>query len=235
MTALVAVLAAVAGVPAGVWVQRTASRFVPARVPVPAGRAAPRSVSARVPPAVPIAATAVLCGLAGLRFGAAWDLPAYLVLAVAGVLLAVIDLEHRLLPTRLIRPALAAGAGLLAVAAAADGAWSALLRGALGAAVLYAFYLVLAFVSPSGLGMGDVRLAAVLGLYLGWLGWSPLLVGAVAGFVVQAVLALFLLAARRIGLRGRLPFGPAMLLGAVLAIGWGAEWADAYLRATGGL
>ncbi|HEY4604530.1 MAG TPA: prepilin peptidase, partial [Blastococcus sp.] len=63
-------------------------------------------------------------------------------------------------------------------------------------------------------------LAGLLGLYLGWLGWDVLLLGAAAGFVVQAVLALLLLATRRIGLRGELPFGPAMLAGAALAIGW---------------
>ncbi len=68
--------------------------------------------------------------------------------------------------------------------------------------------------------MGDVKLAALLGLYLGWLGWDAVVIGAAGGFVVQAVVALCLLATRRIGLRGELPFGPAMLLGAVLAIGW---------------
>ena len=62
--------------------------------------------------------------------------------------------------------------------------------------------------------MGDAKLAALLGLYLGWLGWRVLVLGVAAGFVVQAVLALVLLATRRIGLRGELPFGPAMLLGA---------------------
>jgi leader peptidase (prepilin peptidase)/N-methyltransferase len=66
--------------------------------------------------------------------------------------------------------------------------------------------------------MGDVKLAAVLGLYLGWLGWSALVDGALAGFVVQAVLALVLLAARRVQLRGAIPFGPAMLAGAALGI-----------------
>ena len=68
--------------------------------------------------------------------------------------------------------------------------------------------------------MGDVKLAALLGLYLGWIGWGAVVVGAAAGFVIQALLALVLLAGRRIGLRGELPFGPAMLLGAAVAIGW---------------
>jgi leader peptidase (prepilin peptidase)/N-methyltransferase len=86
--------------------------------------------------------------------------------------------------------------------------------------VLFAFYLALALISPSGMGMGDVKLAAVLGLYLGWLGWGAVLLGTLAGFVVQAFLALALLAGQRIGLREHLPFGPAMLLGTALAIGW---------------
>ena len=240
MTALAAVVATVLGLGAGLWVQRAAASFVPHRARVPAtgvdGRAAepaPPAVSLRVPPAATVLVTAALCGLTGLRFGASWQLPAFLVLAVAGTLLAVVDVEHRLLPTRFLRPAFAAGAALLAVAAAAEGEWAALFRALLGSAVLYAGYLALAVVSPSGLGMGDVRFAAVLGLYLGWFGWDAVLVGAVAGVVVQAALALVLLAARRVGLRSSVPFGPAMLVGAALTIGWGARWADAYLRVTG--
>ena len=86
---------------------------------------------------------------------------------------------------------------------------------------LFAAFLVLALVAPSGMGMGDVKLAALLGLYLGWLGWPAVALGAAAGFVVQAVVALALLATRRIGLRGELPFGPAMLAGAALVLGLG--------------
>jgi leader peptidase (prepilin peptidase) / N-methyltransferase len=138
------------------------------------------------------------------------------------VLLAVIDLQHRLLPDRVVVPSIGIGAVLLLGAALAEQNWDALLRAALGAAVLFAVFLLLALVSPSGLGMGDVKLAGLLGLYLGWLGWGAVVVGAASGFVIQAVLALVLLAGRRIGLRGELPFGPAMLLGAVLAIGWSA-------------
>jgi leader peptidase (prepilin peptidase)/N-methyltransferase len=117
-------------------------------------------------------------------------------------------------------PAIAVGAVLLLVAAAVGEEWPALLRAVLGAVVLFVSFLILALISPRGLGMGDVKLAGLVGLYLGWLGWSVLVLGAAAGFVVQAVLALILLAGRRIGLRGELPFGPAMLLGAALAIGW---------------
>jgi leader peptidase (prepilin peptidase)/N-methyltransferase len=164
--------------------------------------------------------TAVLFALVGLRFGLSWELPAFLFLAAAGVLLAVIDLRHRLLPNRVVLPSLAIGAALLTLAAAADGTWPALLRAVLGGGVLFAVFLVLALISPRGLGMGDVKLAGLVGLYLGWLGWDAVLLGAVAGFVIQALLAVVLLAGRWIRLRGELPFGPAMLLGALVAIGW---------------
>lgn len=212
-----AVVAVVAGALTGVLVNRVAGCF-----PWPPGAGArgllgPGPLAVR-PPLVE-ALTALSVALTVLRFGPSWELPAFLLLAVVGVLLAVVDLQHRLLPNRVVLPSLAAGTALLLLPALADGAWEALLRAVLGAGALFAVYLALALVSPGGLGMGDVKLAAVLGLYLGWLGWTAVVVGALAGFVVQALVALVLLATRRIGLRGELPFGPAMLAGAALVIG----------------
>lgn len=164
--------------------------------------------------------TALLLVLVALRFEPTWELPAFLFLAGTGVLLGVIDAQHKLLPDRVTLPAIAIGAVLLAVAAVATGNGASLLRAVLGAAVLYVVFVVLVLISPRSIGMGDAKLAALLGLYLGWLGWGVLLLGGAAGFIVQAVLALALLATRRIGLRGELPFGPALLIGAALAIGW---------------
>ncbi len=153
--------------------------------------------------------TAVLFVLVALRFGASWELPAFLFLAGAAVLLAVIDLQHHLLPNRVVVPSAAIGAGLLLLAAVPGQEWAALLRAVLGAVVLFAVFLILALVSPRSLGMGDVKLSGLLGLYLGWVGWGALVVGAAAGFVIQALLALVLLAGRRIEVRGELPTTPA--------------------------
>jgi leader peptidase (prepilin peptidase) / N-methyltransferase len=164
--------------------------------------------------------TAVLFVLVALRFGWSWELPAFLFPASAAVLLAVVDLQHRLLPDRVVLPSIAIGAVLLFLAAVPDHAWADLLRGVLAGVVLFTVYLMLALINPRGLGMGDVKLAALLGLYLGWLGWPVVASGTVAAFLAQALIALVLLATRRIGLRGELPFGPAMLLGAAVAIGW---------------
>jgi leader peptidase (prepilin peptidase)/N-methyltransferase len=216
LAALAAVALLLGGV-AGLLVNRAAGRF-----PWPPGAGVrellgPGSVAVR-PPVVE-AGTGLLTALTVLGAGLSWALPAFLLLAVAAVLLTGVDLQHRLLPNRVVLPALAGGAVLLLLPALADGAWDQLLRAALGAAALFAAYLALALVSPGGLGMGDVKLAALLGLYLGWLGWAAVVLGALAGFVVQAAVALALLATRRIGLRGELPFGPAMLAGAALVIG----------------
>jgi leader peptidase (prepilin peptidase)/N-methyltransferase len=225
LTALLAALAGIAGLAVGVPLARSAARWEPSAAPalVPAGGApapepAARSVALRVPRPVPELATGLLFALTALRFGASWALPAYLALAAAGVWLAVVDLRTRRLPDRVVLPALGAGVLLLAVAALAGHDLPALGRAAAGAALAFAGHLVLALVAPAGLGMGDVKLAAVLGLHLAWLGWAALVDGVLAGFVVQAVLAAVLLATRRVALRGYVPFGPAMLAGAALVI-----------------
>jgi leader peptidase (prepilin peptidase)/N-methyltransferase len=211
VTAFLTVLAGALGLLVGHLVNRVAGRF-------------PWESSSRTALAVRLPfvelATALLFVLVVLRFGASWEVPPFLWFAGVAVLLGVIDLQHRLLPNRIVLPSIGIGAVLLLVAAVPGQDWSTLLRAGLGAVVLFAVFLVLALISPSGLGMGDVKLAGLLGLYLGWMGWGALVVGAAAGFVVQALLALVLLAGRRIGLRGELPFGPAMLAGAALAIGW---------------
>ena len=220
MTGLVLAVAAVLGAGVGALVDRAAARFP---WPRPAtvggvlgggGGAAPRGLLE--------GATAALFVLAALRFGPTAELPAWLWFAAAGVLLVVVDLRERLLPNRVLLPAIVGAAALLVVAAVGLGAWPDLLRAAAGAVTLFCVLLALALLAPGQLGMGDVKLGALLGLYLGWLGWPALALGVLAGFAVQAVAALVLLAARRVGLRSALPFGPALLLGTALAAGWPA-------------
>jgi leader peptidase (prepilin peptidase) / N-methyltransferase len=217
-SALAAVMAGVLGLLVGHLANRAAGHFPRS------GGSSDRRPAVR-PPLVELG-TALLFALTALRFGLAWELPAFLFLAASGVLLTVIDVRHHLLPDRVVLPSIGIGAVLLLIAALAEQDWDDLLRAGIAAVVLFLVFLFLALVSPSGLGMGDVKLAGLVGLYLGWIGWGAVAVGAAGGFVIQALLALLLLAGRRIGLRGELPFGPAMLLGAVAAIGW----SDALLR-----
>jgi leader peptidase (prepilin peptidase)/N-methyltransferase len=163
------------------------------------------------------AATFGLGALLAWRFGASTELPAYLVLAIIAVQLARIDLIHHLLPNRLVLPLLGAGLLLLSVAAAAAGDVGDLLRGATGGATMFVLYLILALTSRNGLGMGDVKLAAPLGLYLGYLGWSQLFYGGALGFVAGGVASLIVVLNNRGNKPTEVAYGPAML-GAGLAV-----------------
>lgn len=165
------------------------------------------------------AATAVLFGLVAALFGASWQLlPALCVFAAAAVVLGAVDLLEKRLPNAVLYPSLALLMVLLAITSVITGSWGSFLS-ALGAgAGLFALYFVLAVVSPSGIGMGDVKLAALIGLMLGYLGWTPLLVGATAGFLIGGLTSLIALMSGRASKKTMLPFGPAMLAGAFLGM-----------------
>lgn len=163
--------------------------------------------------------TGVLCAFLALRLGMDWSLPAFLVLAVLGVQLARIDLAHHLLPNPLVLTLFIAGLVLFTAGSSASAAWSDLLRGAVSAVILFVTYLILAVISPRGIGMGDVKLAAPVGLYLGYLGWSQLFYGGAAGFVLGGIFSVVLISFRRAEKPAEVAYGPAMLaatLGAVL-------------------
>lgn len=164
------------------------------------------------------AVTAGLCALLAWRFGVSPELPAFMVLAVIGVQLARIDVIHHLLPNRLVMPLLGAGIVLLAGASAALGDWGQLARALAGAVILFFFYFILALISPSGLGMGDVKLAAPLGLYLGHLGWTQLFYGGALGFVAGGVVSLALMLKNRRNKPKEVAFGPSMLAAALIII-----------------
>jgi leader peptidase (prepilin peptidase)/N-methyltransferase len=173
--------------------------------------------------------TAAVFVLLGSARGAHADLPAFLAVGAFGVALAYVDLRRHRLPDALTYPALAAGALLLGAAAVVDREWGDFLPALLGALALRGFYRLLAMIRPADMGMGDVKLAAVLGLYLGWLGWDILLLGAFLGFLIGGLVGLVLLALRRAALRTAVPFGPSMLAGALVAVVWGADLVDLYL------
>jgi leader peptidase (prepilin peptidase) / N-methyltransferase len=164
-----------------------------------------------------------------IRIGFSAELPAYLYLGAIGVALALIDIDVKRLPNVIVLPSYIVSAVLLAAAALVEQEWADLLRAGLGMAALYAFYFVLALVYPRGMGFGDVKLAGVLGGYLGWLGWAEVVSGGFLGFLFGGVVGGGLMLARRAGRRSMIPFGPFMLAGALVAILWGGALADLYL------
>ncbi|MFC7401059.1 prepilin peptidase [Citricoccus sp. GCM10030269] len=169
-------------------------------------------------------ATGVVWAAVVLLTRPAWFWPAALWLGAGVVLLGAVDLRSRLLPNRLVGPFAIVAAATLGVAALGVGEPIRLLGAGAGGVALFAIYLVLALISPGSLGMGDVKLAAVLGAYGGWLGWIAWWWTALGGFLLGGMTALVLVVIRRSGRRDRFAFGPAMLLGAlavVLAATWG--------------
>jgi leader peptidase (prepilin peptidase) / N-methyltransferase len=177
-----------------------------------------RCSSSLGPPLVLELVTAAVLALLLGRFGAQVETLAFAFLGALGVALAAIDITVQRLPNRLTLPAYPVLIALLTVAAIAGHDLTALARALLGGVALAAGYLLLALLRPGQLGGGDVKLAGIAGLALGWLGWSTLIAGAVLGFLLSAVVSLTLLTLRRITLRSEICFGPFLLGGALLAI-----------------
>jgi leader peptidase (prepilin peptidase)/N-methyltransferase len=162
-----------------------------------------------------------------------WALAAFLYLAAVSVALAAIDLDLKKLPDRIVLPSIAVGIVLLAVATIGTADWWMFARGLIGGAALFAFYFAIVMAYPKGMGFGDVKLAALLGLYLGWLGWGNLIVGAFAAFLLGGLFSIGLLIFRKANRKTTIPFGPWMLLGAWIGILFGTNITAGYLAIFG--
>jgi leader peptidase (prepilin peptidase) / N-methyltransferase len=189
-----------------------------------------RHCSSRISARYPLveAGTCALFVAFAIHFGIHADLVAYLYLAAIGVSLTMIDLDLMRLPDALTLPSYPVGLILLAIPALVGHAPHAYLRALAGMAALFVFYGLAWFVYPAGMGRGDVKLAGVVGLYLAWLGWGELLVGAFAAFAVGAVVSIGIVAFKDGGRKTRIPFGPFMLLGVLIGIYAGHPLAHAY-------
>lgn len=158
---------------------------------------------------------------------------AYLYLAAVSVALALIDLDTHTLPNAIVLPSFIVGAVLLGTVGILAGDYGALLRAGVGAAALTLAYFLMALAYPGGMGLGDVKLAGVLGLFLGFLGWGPLAVGAFAAFLLGGLFGVALLATKRANRKSGIPFGPWMLAGAWVGIFGGSAVWHGYLTLVG--
>jgi leader peptidase (prepilin peptidase)/N-methyltransferase len=162
--------------------------------------------------------------------GLGWAVPAYLAFAFVCLVLAVIDATTRLLPNRITYPAFPVLAGLLLVASVALGDFGRLGRGLLAAVAVGAFFLLLALISPRGMGLGDVKLAPTLGLALGWLSWGAVVVGVFTAFLLGGLVGLGAMLLLGLSRKSLLPFGPWLVTGALLGVLAGAQVATWYGR-----
>lgn len=175
----------------------------------------------------------VFAAQGGLEVAAAvLQLVAYLYLVAISIALALIDLDTHRLPNVIVLPAYLVGLALLGAAVLLTGSWAALVTAAIGAVATGGLYLILALVRPGAMGMGDVKLAGVVGLFLGWLGVPELVLGTVAAFILGGIVGVGMLLAGRGG-KASIAFGPWILAGAWIAILAGAPLVGAYLSLFG--
>lgn len=136
-----------------------------------------------------------------------------------GTQLGRIDVARHLLPNPLVLTLLIGGFLLLMLPALFDNQAGALGRALAGGLILFFAYLILALISPAGIGMGDVKLAAPIGLYLGYLGWTQLLYGGLLGFIINGLVSALAAGRNRRITGAEVAHGPSMLLAtAVVAL-----------------
>jgi leader peptidase (prepilin peptidase) / N-methyltransferase len=166
--------------------------------------------------------TALVWILAVVRLGVTWHLLAYLPFLWVLVALSLIDLETKLLPNAIVYPSIVAGIPLLALTTALTNAGlSDWIRGLAGLAVGAGVFLVIALIYPAGMGMGDVKLAGLIGLFVGYASWRYLVAAFFLAFLAGAAVGVALMVGGKAGRKTAIPFGPFMALGAVVTVLFG--------------
>ncbi len=140
-------------------------------------------------------------------------------LALVAILLAAafIDLQDHIIPNDLVLVGLAVWLPAMLPFPYDGKTWLSALG---GGAAAFAFFYLLAVLVPDGMGMGDVKLALVMGLFLG-AGWVAMAL--ILAFLLGGLASAVLLATRRVGRRGHIPFGPFLAAGGLITILWGSQ------------
>ena len=192
-----------------------------------------RSCGNPIPAGYPLVelANAVLWVVAGLRFGSSWALLPMLVLFSTLLAQSVIDLELYRLLDKITFPVTAASVVLIAVVSAVEGDATRAGMAVVGGLAYCLFLGIPAVLMPRGMGLGDVKLALLLGLFLGWI--HPLLI--LFALIVACLLGIVVGAGVFVARRGKsapFPFGPWLALGCILAIVFSQRLLDIYFAQT---
>jgi leader peptidase (prepilin peptidase)/N-methyltransferase len=175
-------------------------------------------------------ATGLLFAVAVIRYDVTLTAVVYAAFFWVLVVLTAIDLEHKLLPNRVVYPSFVAGAIALVVLSVIDGEFGRLQSAAIGALVFGGFLFIVAFIAPAGMGGGDVKLAFVLGEFLGYAGGVGIvLVGMFMSFVMGALIGIVVMVVTGGSRKMQVPFGPFLAAGTFVSLMWGRPILDAYL------
>jgi len=173
--------------------------------------------------------TAGVFGATAWFVGQQWILIAYLWFGAVTIVLILTDLDHHRIPNRILYPSTVVGLALLVGGAFADHASEALPRALAGGVIYFALLFVIALAARGGFGMGDVKLAFFLGLYLAYASWGTLVAGIFLAFFMGGLGAIVLLVTRIRGRKDPIAFGPALIVGAWIAIPLGQSLLSWYL------
>ena len=191
----------------------------PPRHLLPEGRSPARTLAAAL-------LTGVLWGAAAGHFGPHLLLIPFCAFFAMLVTVSFTDLSHRLVPRHLVYGGLLIVVPLLVVVSAADGTWDHLAGSAVAGAVAFGLFFTIWFLVPKGMGFGDVRLAGVIGIAVGYLSLLHAYVAFLAGFLIGMVFGLAMVAGAPSGRRTHIPFAPSLAAGAVIAVLWGGPLAQ---------
>ena len=175
------------------------------------------------------AATAATFAAAAALLGPVWVLPAYWWFGGVTIALVLTDLDLKRIPNRILYPGTIVATVLLGGGAALDGDLGQFGRGLIGGAGYFSLLLLVALIARGGFGFGDVKLAALLGLFSAYRAWGSLFVAVFGSFVIGGLLSIALLALRRVGRKDAIPFGPSMVLGSYVGIAFGESLANWYV------
>lgn len=188
-----------------------------------------RSCGSGISPRYPLVEllTAVLYVLAGWRFGATVQLAPALLLIATLIVVFFIDLEYYIIPNVVVLPVAVVGlVSMVAIALTTTGpdisSWWVYPAAGLASS---AFFFIIVLIFPKGMGMGDVKLVGMLGFFLG----RAAVVGLFLGFLLGAIVGVGLILAGRKGRKSRVPFGPFLSVGALVALFYGNQMLDLYL------
>lgn len=188
-----------------------------------------RSCGGTIPWRYPLVefANAALFSFAGWRFGLTVELLPALLLISSLIIVFFIDLEHFIIPNVVVLPVAAVGlAAMVAISlTTSNGEFPAWWVFPAAGAASAAFFFVIALVYPQGMGMGDVKLAGMLGCFLG----RSVIVGLFLGFLMGATVGVGLMVTGRGGRKSKVPFGPFLALGSLVALFYGGQLLDLYL------
>lgn len=184
-------------------------------------------ISVRYP--VVEALTAALFVAVVLVIGERWVVAAYWWFVAVTVTLTLTDLDHKLIPNRILFPGTAVGVALLGLGSLLDGDPGMFGWAVVGGAGFFLGLLGVALVAKGGFGYGDVKLAFLLGLFTGYERPGVVFVAAFLAFLGGGLISVFLLALRIRGRKDAIPFGPYLVLGAYVALAVGDQIIDWYL------